>query len=109
MGTNRKSRREPELVPPLDFHPPSNGEFCPQPPTPRAVEAEKRFWRMVEDNHRRLGMTRREFARSSCGMAAALLAINQAACSSTGKPGPSQRATGGGAGCGPMGCGPGTG
>src|SRR5688572_30887936 len=77
MGTNRKSRREPELVPPLDFHPPSNGEFSPLPPTPRAVEAEKRFWQMLEDNHRRLGMTRRQFALSSCGMAAALLAINQ--------------------------------
>jgi predicted TIM-barrel fold metal-dependent hydrolase len=109
MGANRKSRREPELVPPLDFHPPSNGEFCPVPPTPRAVEAEKRFWRMVEDNHRRLGMTRREFALSSCGMAAALLAINQAACSSSGKTGSGQRVTGGGAGCGPMGCGPSSG
>jgi predicted TIM-barrel fold metal-dependent hydrolase len=109
MGTHRKSKRDPELVPPLDFHPPSNGEFLPVPPTPRAVEAEKRFWQMVEDNHRRLGMTRREFAMSSCGMAAALLAINQAACSSTGKAGSTGRTTGGGAGCGPMGCGPSTG
>jgi len=64
---------------------------------------------MVEDNHRRLGMTRREFTLSSCGMAAALLAINQAACSSSGKTGSSPRPTGGGAGCGPSGCGPSSG
>jgi uncharacterized protein len=89
LGTQRKSRQEAALLPPLDFHPPSNGEFLPVSPTPRAIEAEKRFWRMVEDNHRRLGMTRREFTMSSCGMAAALLAINQAACSSTSKTGTS--------------------
>jgi predicted TIM-barrel fold metal-dependent hydrolase len=104
MATHRKSRPEPAILPPLDFHPPSNGEFMPMPPSRRAVEAEKRFWQMVEDNHRRLGMTRREFARSSCGMAAALIAINQA-CSSTGSTGSTGRNTGGGSGCGPTGCG----
>jgi predicted TIM-barrel fold metal-dependent hydrolase len=107
MAITRKSRREPELVAPLDFHPPSNGEFCPVPPSARAVEAARRFWQMVEEKHKRLGMTRREFVNSSCGMAAALLAINQAACSSTGKPG--SRGGGGAAGCGPAGCGSGSG
>jgi len=101
MGTSRKSRPEPDLIPPLDFHAPSNGEFCPIPPTRRAVEAERLWRQMVEEKHRRLGMTRREFANSSCGMAAALLAINQAACS-TGReaPGSGQGASGSGAGAG---------
>jgi predicted TIM-barrel fold metal-dependent hydrolase len=95
------------LIPPLDFHAPSNGEFCPIPPPPRAVEAERRFWAMVEEKHRRLGMTRRQFVNSSCGFAAALLAINQASCSSTGKTGSSGGSSG--AGCGPAGCGMGSG
>jgi predicted TIM-barrel fold metal-dependent hydrolase len=108
MGIHRKSRREPDLLPPLDFHPPSNGEFHPLPPSARAIEAERRFWQMVEDFHRRLGMTRREFVRSSSGMAAALLAINQAACSKSSRPG-SGSSSMGEAGCGPQGCGPGAG
>ncbi len=64
---------------------------------------------MVEEKHRRLGMTRREFVNSSCGMAAALLAINQAACSSSAKTSSSRGANGGAGsgGCGPAGCGPG--
>lgn len=41
---------------------------------------ERLFWRAVEARHRRLGMTRREFAESACGMATALWAINQAGC-----------------------------
>src|SRR6187399_616307 len=86
MATTRKSRPEPDLLPPLNFHAPSNGEFCPLPPSRQAVEAERRWLELVEAKHQRLGMTRREFANSSCGMAAALFAINQAACSSPEKP-----------------------
>jgi uncharacterized protein len=82
--TFRKSVPEPDLVSPIPFHPPSNGEFCPRPPTARGAVAE-RFWRRaVEDKHHRLGMTRREFAESACGMASALWALNQAACGSDG-------------------------
>jgi hypothetical protein len=79
---NRKSRSELPLLSPIDFHPPSNGEFMPRRPSPRAVETLQRWLLMVEEKHRRLGMTRRQFANSACGYAAALLAINQAACSS---------------------------
>ena len=109
MSKNRKSRQEPVLVPPLDFHPPSNGEFCPIPPTARAIEAEQRWLQMVEEKHRRLGMTRREFAASSMGMAAALLAINQAACSSARKTSTQGASGSAGSGCGPAGCGMGSG
>ena len=55
----------------------SNGEFLPPPQTrgQRAVEA---ALAALADRHgRALGMSRRRFLRSSCGMAAAFLAMNQ--------------------------------
>jgi predicted TIM-barrel fold metal-dependent hydrolase len=76
----RKSEEEPELRSPIPFDPPSNGEFCPRPPGARARLAERLWRRLVEDKHRRLGLTRRQFVESACGMAGALWAINQAAC-----------------------------
>jgi predicted TIM-barrel fold metal-dependent hydrolase len=80
----RKSAREPEVVSPFPFRPPSNGEFCPVPPAPEALRAEALWRRTVEEKHRRLGMTRREFAESASGMASALWALNQVACGSGG-------------------------
>lgn len=82
--STRKSAFEPEVVSPFPFCPPSNGEFCPSPPTPQALRAEALWRRTVEEKHRRLGMTRRQFAESACGMASALWALNQVACSSDG-------------------------
>lgn len=79
--SNRKSLREPELVSPFPFRPPSNGEFSPLPATPDALRAEALWLRVVEAKHRRLGMSRRAFAESACGMASALWALNQVACS----------------------------
>jgi len=76
----RKSAREREVVSPFPFRPPSNGEFCPAPPTPGALRAEAIWRHLVETKHRRLGMSRRAFAESACGMAGALWAINQVAC-----------------------------
>jgi uncharacterized protein len=73
----RKS--EPERAPesPITFRPCSNGEFCPRPETERDRRAEALFQHTVEENHRRAGMTRRQFAESACGSAAALLVMNQ--------------------------------
>jgi predicted TIM-barrel fold metal-dependent hydrolase len=82
--TTRKSARELEVVSPFPFRPPSNGEFCPVPPTPEALRAEALWRRTVEEKHRRLGLTRRQFAESACGMASALWALNQVACGSDG-------------------------
>src|SRR5687767_14215805 len=77
MASTRKS--QPELPPssPIAFRPCSNGEYCPLPESARDRRAEELFLRIVEEQHRRLGMTRRAFSQSSCGMAAALLVINQ--------------------------------
>ena len=76
----RKSSREPELVSPFPFRRPSNGEFCPTPPSRDERLAEALWKRVLEEKHRRLGMSRRAFAQSACGMASALWAINQVAC-----------------------------
>ena len=84
----RKSEAEPALVAPIAFVPPSNGEFCPRPPSARAERAEALFWRSVEDKRQRLGVSRRAFVESACGMATALWAINQAACGSGDGSGP---------------------
>lgn len=85
--STRKSAGEPEVVSPFPFRRPSNGEFCPSVPTPEALQAEALWRRTVEEKHRRLGMTRREFAASASGMASALWAINQVACGSDGSDG----------------------
>ncbi len=77
---SRKSQPEVPVRPPISFHPPSNGEFAPRPARPREAVAERLWWQVLERSHRRLGMSRRQFAESGCGMAAALWAINQSAC-----------------------------
>ena len=56
---------------------------CPLPPSPRARRAHELWQRIVEEKHRRLGMTRREFAESACGMAAALYVLNVVSCGSS--------------------------
>lgn len=82
---SRKSETEPEIRVPLSILPPSNGEFCPRPPSPERQRAAALWRRAVEDHHRRAGMSRRTFAESACGAAAALWALNQAACGSEGE------------------------
>jgi uncharacterized protein len=78
MGHNdRKSDPEDALESPIAFRPCSNGEFCPAEETEEDRRAAAEFRRSVEDNHRRAGLSRREFVESACGMAAALLVMNQ--------------------------------
>jgi uncharacterized protein len=73
----KKSQAELPVTSPIAFYPCSNGEYCPRPPTRLDRKAEEMFHRIVEDKHRRLGMTRRQFAESACGMAAALFVIDK--------------------------------
>lgn len=77
MAGMRKSQAEPAPSSPIAFRPCSNGEYCPRPETELDRRAEQLFQRMVEDKHRRLGLSRRAFSQSTSGMAAALLVINQ--------------------------------
>ena len=96
--SSRKSDGERPIVPPIDFHPPSNGEFCPTPPTERSRRMHELYNRIVEEKHRRLGMTRRQFAESACGMAAALYVVN--VCGSSEETGQNRAGPGGSGGSG---------
>jgi predicted TIM-barrel fold metal-dependent hydrolase len=55
----------------------SNGEFNPLPQTPQQRRVEARLTELAETNARRLGMDRRGFLRSACGLAAAFVAMNE--------------------------------
>ena len=54
----------------------SNGEFNPLPQTPLQRQVEARIVELAEVNGRRLGMDRRGFLRTACGLAAAFVAMN---------------------------------
>src|SRR5258706_15854439 len=66
----------------LDFKSPvptrivSNGEFNPVPQTRRQRQFEERLKDLSEATARKLGMDRRQFLRTTCGMAAAFVALN---------------------------------
>ena len=98
MSHGKKSGPQYPILPPIDFDPPSNGEYCPTGPT----EFGQRRWEMwkgiVEEKHRRLGLTRRQFAESACGTAAWLFVINQTACGNGGGGSGAGGAGGGGSG-----------
>ncbi|HEX8185063.1 MAG TPA: hypothetical protein VF747_09940, partial [Blastocatellia bacterium] len=51
----------------------SNEEFIPPPQSAKELEVENRLREMADRNARRLGVSRRRFLQSSCGMAAAML------------------------------------
>jgi predicted TIM-barrel fold metal-dependent hydrolase len=75
---------ESQLESPIAFRACSNGEFSPEPETTRDRRAAEAWRAIVEEKHRRLGMTRRQFGESACGLAASLLVLNQVyGCSSS--------------------------
>src|ERR1043165_980839 len=55
----------------------SNGEYMPFPQTEKQKHVEARVKELADKAAKKLGITRREFLASSCGMAASFLAINQ--------------------------------
>ncbi len=55
----------------------SNEEFYPPPQTPEQKEYEARVLAVADRESRRRGISRRDFLRTGCGMAAALMAINE--------------------------------
>lgn len=54
----------------------SNGEFLPIPQTRDQMRVEQELERRVVEGARKLGMSRRDFLRSSLGMATAFAALN---------------------------------
>ena len=76
----RSSSDEPdEPVLPFAFHPLSNGEYAPLPRSELVRETIRRTLDTAETNARRLGISRRQFLRSTAGMATTLATL--AACS----------------------------
>jgi predicted TIM-barrel fold metal-dependent hydrolase len=55
----------------------TNCEFNPLPQTEKQRRVEARLKELAEANGRRLGLDRRSFLRTTCGMAAAFLAMNE--------------------------------
>ena len=74
----RWRRDEPEELPIL-LDPASSDEYRPLPLSAVVREARRRAWDQAADNARRVGMSRRDFLRTSMGAATVLLALN--ACS----------------------------
>jgi len=55
----------------------SNEEFIPPPQSAKEREVEERLRMMADRNARWLGLSRRQFLQTSCGMAAAMLCFNE--------------------------------
>src|SRR5215813_14347221 len=55
----------------------SSGEYMPLPQTRAQRAVEHRIKAMADAHRQRLGMGRRQFPQTSCGMAAAFLAMNE--------------------------------
>jgi predicted TIM-barrel fold metal-dependent hydrolase len=54
----------------------SNGEYLPPPQTETQRRVQQRMFELADVHGKRLGLSRRQFMRTSCGMAAAFLAMN---------------------------------
>ena len=66
-----------EELPPIPTRIASNEEFIPPPQSPEQREVELRLWAIAETAAGKLGLSRRDFLRTGCGMAAAFVAMNQ--------------------------------
>jgi predicted TIM-barrel fold metal-dependent hydrolase len=55
----------------------SNEEFIPPSQSAKELEVENRLREMASRNAKKLGVTRRRFLQSSCGMAAAMICFNE--------------------------------
>ena len=54
----------------------SNGEYLPPKQSATQKKVERRIVELADANAKRLGLNRRQFMRTSCGMAAAFVAMN---------------------------------
>jgi uncharacterized protein len=68
---------ESDIQSPIPNQISSNEEFIPPPQSAKEREVENRLREMATRNAKRLGVSRRRFLQSSCGMAAAMLCFNE--------------------------------
>ena len=75
----RKNRRDSlrEALSPIPTQVVSNEEFLPMPQTADQRRVEHRINELAAQYGRRLGMSRRDFLRTSGGMAVAFMAMNE--------------------------------
>jgi uncharacterized protein len=84
MGSYLSDRELAQLVPaethafrsPIPTQIISNGEFNPLPQTPQQQQLEARIKELADQYGAKQGLNRRQFLRTSCGLAAAFLAMN---------------------------------
>src|SRR2546429_2432079 len=55
----------------------SNGEYLPPPQSETQKRLERRILELADTNAKRLGLSRRQFMRTSCGMAAAFFGMKE--------------------------------
>jgi predicted TIM-barrel fold metal-dependent hydrolase len=55
----------------------SNGEYLPPPQSETQKRLERRIYELADIHGKRLGLDRRQFLRTSCGMAAAFIAMKE--------------------------------
>ena len=55
----------------------SNGEYLPPKQSPKQKQVEDRIKELADENAKYLGLSRRQFLQTSCGMATAFLAMKE--------------------------------
>jgi predicted TIM-barrel fold metal-dependent hydrolase len=73
-----RSAEEDQLRSPIPTQMVSNGEYMPNPQTEAQRRVEARIQELAGEVSKKLGMSRRQFLASSCGMAASFVAMNEA-------------------------------
>jgi uncharacterized protein len=73
----RKSDGETPLQLPIKLDPTSNGEYVPPPASLELQRVQEVAMQRCLENARRVGMSRRDYLRSSCGAATVLLSLNE--------------------------------
>jgi predicted TIM-barrel fold metal-dependent hydrolase len=68
---------ESDIQSPIPNRISSNEEFIPPAQTAKEREVENRLREMADRNAKRLGLTRRRFLQTSCGMATAMICFNE--------------------------------
>jgi uncharacterized protein len=74
---NPKSQADVPPRLPIKLGPTSNGEYSPVPPSEKLRWVQREALQRADDNARRIGLSRREFLRSTAGAATVLLTLNE--------------------------------
>lgn len=76
MPSSKSQPDQPDHLP-IKLGPTSNGEYAPLPTSPRLGWVHRESLQRADESARRVGLSRREFLRSSAGAATVLLTLNE--------------------------------